>query len=118
MTLRMRGSMVVAGSLLLLGAETPQHSHTASSDGWTFTWQTVTTLDAEGRHTTDSASLPVQVARGRVRIGFPAGSSYSTGMTRGGYIILDSGSSTMTFVMPTQKMAMEVSLRRLERSRR
>ena len=71
MTLRMRGSMVVAGSLLLLGAETPQHSHTASSDGWTFTWQTVTTLDAEGRHTTDSASLPVQVARGRVRIRLP-----------------------------------------------
>ena len=42
--------------------------------------------------------------------GFPAGSSDPTGMTRGGYIILDSGSSTMTFVMPTQKMAMEVDL--------
>ena len=111
MSRRTLGSFRAAGFLLLIGAGSPHDGHRRGmSEGWTFTWRTVTTVDAPGRHTTDTAYLPVQMVGGRFRVGTQGVSADPTGMMKGSYMIFDSDSGTMTFVIPAQKMAMQVDL--------
>jgi hypothetical protein len=110
MSKRVIGTVGSLGLLLLLGAGAAGPRERAASDGWTFTWLTVTTTDAPGRHSTDTASLSVQMVRGRFRASLPAGAPDPTGMLKGGYMIFDSDSGTMTVVIPSQKTAMEVDL--------
>ena len=92
-------------ALTAFGAFAGPRRSAGAHQGWTFTWQTVYTMDAAGSHMTDSQSMHAAVAGSRARIALPNVPMDLTGAMAGSFILLDGDSGAMTWVVPTMRMS-------------